>query len=60
MEGGDRASISFDAGDFDATFCFEGAKAPAVEYLKNVYLASLSDESFALPFEEYVAKLGAK
>lgn len=60
MESGDRASISFDAKDFDGTFRFDGAKSSAVEYLQNVTLTPLPDESYALPFNEYVAKLKNK
>ena len=60
LEAGDRAAITFDAKDFDGTFRFEGDKAPAVEYLKNVTLTPLPDESYALPFDDYAAKLQAK
>ena len=60
VEGGDHASISFDAGDFEGTFRFDGAKAPAVEYLRNVVLTPLPDETYALPFNEYASKLKAK
>ena len=45
VEGGDHASISFDAGDFEGTFRFDGAKAPAVEYLRNVDLTPLPAET---------------
>ena len=60
MEGGDRAVISFDAYDFDGTFLFEGEKAPAVKYLNEVVLTPLPDESYALPFDEFTAKLQSK
>lgn len=60
MEAGDRAAISFDAKDFDGTFRFEGAKAPAVGYLNTVVLTPLPDDSYSLPFDEYVQKLQAK
>lgn len=60
VEGGDCAVISFDADDYAGTFRFEGDKSQAVEYLKNVVLTPLPDESFALPFDEYVSKIEAK
>lgn len=60
VEEGDHAAISFDAKDFDGTFRFDGRKAQAVEYLNNVALTPLPDESYALPFGEYAAKLQAK
>ena len=60
VEGGDKAQISFDANDFVGTFVFEGEKKGAVEYLNNVTLASLPDEDFALPFDQYRSKLDEK
>lgn len=60
IEGGDRADISFDANDFAGTFRFEGEKSQAVDYLKNVVLTPLPDESYALSFSEYVEKIEAK
>ena len=60
VERGDRADISFNGAEFSSTFNFDGNKAPAVEYLNRVKLTALPDEDFALPFEEYAAKLTAK
>lgn len=60
VERGDRATISFKGNDFSSSFRFEGKKAPAVDYLNRVKLMALPDEDFALPFNEYVAKLSAK
>jgi thiol-disulfide isomerase/thioredoxin len=60
VEAGDKAQISFDANDFVGTFDFQGKKKSAVEYLNNVTLASLPDEDFALPFEQYREKLEGK
>lgn len=60
MEKGDRAVISFNGADMDNTFSFEGEKKAAVDYLQNVTLAPLSDETYALEFDEYVSKLNAK
>ncbi len=60
MEAGDRAVISFDAKDPAGTFVFDGKKKEAVEYLRNVTLTPLPDETFALPLEEYLLKLEGK
>lgn len=60
VERGDRATIAFNGGDFSGSFEFDGKKAPAVEYLNRVRLMALPDEDFALPLDEYVAKLSAK
>ncbi len=60
IEKGDKATISFDANDPVGTFMFDGKKKEAVEYLRNVTLAPLPDEAYALPFEEYAARLEGK
>ena len=60
MEGGDKASISFNGADFAGTFVFEGKKAAAVKYLSDVTLTPLPDEDFSLPFSEYRSKIEAK
>lgn len=60
FEKGDRASVSFDGRDFKGTFTFEGEKSPAVEYLNRVKLTALSDDSYALTFDEYLKKIKAK
>ena len=60
VERGDRATISFKGNDFSSSFRFEGKKAPVVDYLNRVKLMALPDEDFALPLDEYVAKLSAK
>lgn len=60
FEAGDKVHISFDGGNYGGTFKFEGAKAPAVNYLNTVVPTGLSDEDYALDFDEYRAKLAAK
>ena len=60
MERGDRASVSFSGKDFKGTFAFKGEKEPVVRYLNTVVLTALPDEDYALPFDEYVKKIGKK
>lgn len=60
LEEGDKAAISFSGKDFVGTFRFEGEKAGAVGYLNSVKLVALPDEDYALPFDEFMKKLGAK
>ncbi len=60
LEGGDHASISFKGNDFKGSFEFEGEKAQAVDYLNTIKLTALPDEDYALPFEEYLAKIKVK
>lgn len=60
LEKGDRVSVRFNGKDFAGTFVFDGEKADAVEYLNTVHLTALPDEDYALPFDEYLAKLGSK
>ena len=60
VEKGDNATITFDGEDFGGTFCFEGEKKAAVEYLNKVTLSALQDEAYALEFAEYIDKLNNK
>lgn len=60
FEKGDEVNVTFNGHDFQNTFSFDGEKAPAVEYLDRVKLTALPDEEYALPFEEYYAKIIAK
>lgn len=60
LERGDRASVSFNGGDFSGSFVFEGEKAQAVGYLNSVKLTPLPDEDFALPFQEYRERIEKK
>lgn len=60
VEAGDRASVTFNGRDFSGTFVFDGEKEPAVRYLNDVRLTALPDEDFALPFDEYHARLRRK
>ena len=60
FEKGDEVTVTFNGNDFQNTFSFEGAKAPAVEYMNKVKLTALPDEEYALPFEEFNAKTLAK
>lgn len=60
LESGDRINISFNGKDYFGTFTFDGEKAAAVKYLNDIKLTALPDEDYALPFDEYMKKLGAK
>ena len=60
VEGGDQPSLTFVGGDMLGTYKLEGGKQEAVNYLNSVKLIPLPDEDYALPFEEYKAKLAAK
>lgn len=60
LEAGDRVNISFNGKDYSGTFAFDGEKAAAVKYLNDIELTALPDEDYALPFDEYMKKLGAK
>lgn len=60
VEGGDKASLSFDGGRMGRTYVFEGEKAPVVKYLNTVSLMALPDEDYALGFDEYLSKLAEK
>ena len=60
FEKGDEVTVTFNGNDFQNTFSFQGAKAPAVEYMNKVKLTALPDEEYALPFEEFNAKTLAK
>ena len=60
VEKGDDAMITFDGEDFGGTFCFEGEKKAAVDYLNKVSLSALQDDAFALEFAEYLDKLNNK
>lgn len=60
FERGDRAVVSFKGNDFKGSFEFEGQKAQAVDYLNTIKLTALPDEDYALPFEEYLAKIKVK
>lgn len=60
MEKGDNVSISFNGKDFNGSFSLEGEKAPAVKYLNTIVLTALPDEDYALPFDEFYAKIKAK
>lgn len=60
FERGDRAVVSFKGDDFKGSFEFEGEKAQAVDYLNTIKLTALPDEDYALPFEEYLAKIKVK
>lgn len=60
VEGGDKASLSFDGGRMGRTYVFEGEKAPVVKYLNTITLTALPDEDYALGFEEYLSKLAEK
>lgn len=59
-ENGDRATISFTGNDFSGSFRFEGKKAPAVEYLNTIELTAMPDESYALPFDEFLSRTKEK
>lgn len=60
VEEGDVATVTFDGNDVKGSYTFEGEKTPAVKYLNTVSLVALPDEDYALPFEEYKARLDAK
>ena len=60
LEGGDRLKVTSDGKDFYKSMVCEGEKAPVVEYLNTVRLTALSDEDYALPFDEYKKKVDAK
>lgn len=60
VEDGDRGSLSFLGDDLAGSFTYEGGKADAVKYLNSVSLIPLPDEDYALPFEEYVARLDGR
>lgn len=60
FERGDRADISFKGADFSGSFVFDGEKTDAVNYLNKVRLTALPDEDYALPFEEYLARIQDK
>ena len=55
LEKGDRVHITFDGNDYVGTFKFEGEKAPVIDYLNTVTLTSLSDETYALPLNDWMA-----
>ena len=60
VEGGDNVSLSFDGGDVAGSYKLEGGKAAAMKYLNSVKLIALPDEDYALPFDEYKARLAGK
>ena len=60
VEGGDNASLSFKGNNMMGSYNLEGGKADAVKYLNTVKLLPLPDEDYALPFEEYKARLADK
>ncbi len=60
VEDGDVATVTFDGNDLKGSYAVEGDMAPAVKYLNTVSLVALPDEDYALPFEEYKARLDAK
>ena len=60
VEDGDRASLNFKGGDMAGSSVMEGGKADAVRYLKSISLIPLPDEDYALPFDEYMARLDGK
>lgn len=60
VEGGDEAALTFDGADMSGSYMLEGGKTAAAKYLNTVKLIPLPDEDYALPFEEYRARLAAK
>lgn len=60
VEGGDRASLNFKGGDMAGSFVFDGGKSSSVKYLNSISLIPLPDEDYALPFDEYMARLDGK
>ena len=60
MEGGDDAAITFNGRNMLGSYALEGGKSAAVKYLNTVKLLPLPDEDYALPFEEYRARLAEK
>lgn len=60
VEEGDFATVTFDGNDVKGSYVIEGDKATAVKYLNTVSLVALPDEDYALPFEEYKARLDSK
>lgn len=60
VEGGDVLNVRSTAHDFYKNLTFEGDKASVVSYLNTVKLTALPDEDYALPFDEYIKKIGAK
>lgn len=60
LEQGDRVHITFNGNDYAGSFCFNGQKALAVDYLNTVALTSLPDSDYALTFKEYRDKLTRK
>lgn len=60
IEGGDHAAVSFNGNDFDSSFAYDGEKGEAVNYLNTITLTALPDEDYALPFDEYLAKVRKK
>lgn len=60
MERGDQLDISFDAADLDNTFAVKGGKEGAIAYLNQVKVINLPDETFKLPFDQYLAKAEKK
>lgn len=60
LEQGDEATLTFDGGDMSGSYVFEGDKSPAVKYLNSLSLIALPDEDYALPLDEYRARLADK
>ena len=59
-EGGDNATLTFTGKNMMGSYEIEGGKAAAVKYLNTVKLLPLPDEDYALPFNEYKARLADK
>ena len=60
VESGDEATLAFSGADMSGTYKLDGGKSEAMRYLNTVKLIALPDEDYALPFDEYKARLAGK
>ena len=57
VEKGDCAEISFNGRDFLRSFSLTGEKKSAADYLNTISLPAFPDDTYALPFDEFVSRL---
>lgn len=60
LQSGDEVTVSFDAADFAGTFAVSGGNERAIDYLNKTQLLNLPDDTYALPYKDFLKKVEEK